>query len=164
VHGPVDHWPDFGSQPIVDHGQEQWPELAEAWLTGVPVRWTSPRRHGKQVEGTGISTPIGVRWQRGSDGRVAVDRGGSWSSLTRGCSRCEGEERRGAAGAVWRGGDGGAFYRVGRRWWGGETVGQVTARGVLSRHRLIEGETTGKQPFMGKLKRSRWHVGSAPYG
>jgi hypothetical protein len=34
----------------------------------------------------------------------------------RGCSRCGGEERRGAAGAVCRGGDGGAFYR------GGEVV------------------------------------------
>jgi hypothetical protein len=30
--------------------------------------------------------------------------------------RCGGEERRGAAGTVWRGGDGGTFYR------GGEAV------------------------------------------
>jgi hypothetical protein len=31
----------------------------------------------------------------------------------RGCLRCGGEERRGAAGAVWRGRDGGTIYRGG---------------------------------------------------
>jgi hypothetical protein len=45
-----------------------------------------------------------------------VDQGGGWSSSTRGRSSCRGEERRGAASAVWRGGDRGTFY------WGGETV------------------------------------------
>jgi hypothetical protein len=56
----------------------------------------------------------------------------------RGRSRCRGEERRGAAGAVWRGRDGGAFYRA------GETVDQAAARGELSRRRLLEGETMGQ--------------------
>jgi hypothetical protein len=45
-----------------------------------------------------------------------VDQGGGPSSLMRGHSRCGGEERKGAAGAVWRGRDGVAFYR------GGEAV------------------------------------------
>jgi hypothetical protein len=31
--------------------------------------------------------------------------------------------RRGAVSAVWRGGGRGAFYRVGRRWRGGEEAG-----------------------------------------
>jgi hypothetical protein len=88
AHGPMDHWPDFGSQSTVDHGHEQWPKLAGARLAGVPVRGTSPRRQWKQEEGMGISTPVGTRRQRGSDGRVMVDRGGSQSSSMRGRSRC----------------------------------------------------------------------------
>jgi hypothetical protein len=64
----------------------------------------------------GISTSVGTRRQRGSDGWATVDRGGSRSSSMRGCSRCGGEERRGVAGKGWRGGDGGMFYR------GGEAV------------------------------------------
>jgi hypothetical protein len=59
---------------------------------------------------------------------------------------------------------GARFIGVGRQWWGGETVGQAAAEGALSWHRLLEGETTGQRWFMGKLKRSRWRVGSAPYG
>jgi hypothetical protein len=77
---------------------------------------TSPRRCGKQEEGTGISTPVGTSRRRGSDGRATVDRGGGRSSSTRGHSRSGGEERRGAASMVWRGGDGGTCY------WGGEAV------------------------------------------
>jgi hypothetical protein len=42
-------------------------------------------------------------------------------------------------------------------------VGEAVAGGPLSRHRIIKGETMGQPRFMGKLKRSRWHVGSAPY-
>jgi hypothetical protein len=113
VHGPVDHWSDFGSQSTVHHEQEQWPELAGAQLAGVPVCGTLPRQRGKQEEGMGISTPIGMRRQRGSDGRATVDRGGGRSSSMRGRSRCRGEERRGVAGSVWRGRDGGVFYRGG---------------------------------------------------
>jgi hypothetical protein len=55
----------------------------------------------------------------------------------RGRSRCEGEERRGAVGAVWRGGDRGAFCRV------GEMVCQAASGGALSRCGLLEVETTG---------------------
>jgi hypothetical protein len=71
AHRPMDHWPDFGSQSTVDHRQDQWPEL-----TGIHVRRITPRRRGKQEVGTGISTPVGTRWQRGSEGRAMVDRGG----------------------------------------------------------------------------------------
>jgi hypothetical protein len=63
-HGPVDHWLDFDSQSTVDHGQEQWPKLVGAWLTGVPMRRTSPRQRRNQEEGTGISTPVGLRQRR----------------------------------------------------------------------------------------------------
>jgi hypothetical protein len=56
-----------------------------------------------------------------------------------------------------------ALYRGGRKWSGGETVGEAAAGGALSRHRLLEGETTGQRRFMEKLKRSHWRVGSAPY-
>jgi hypothetical protein len=55
----------------------------------------------------GISTPVGTRRRRG------LDRGGNQCSSMRGRSRCGGEERRGAAGMVWRCRDRGAFYRVG---------------------------------------------------
>jgi hypothetical protein len=114
AHGPVDHWLDIGSQSTLDHGQEQWKELAGARLAGVPVCGTLPRWRGKQEEGTGISTSVGTRRQRGSDGWVTVDRGGGRSSSTRGRSRCGGEQRRGAAGVVWRGEDGETFYRGGQ--------------------------------------------------
>jgi hypothetical protein len=50
VYGPLDHWPGFGSQSMVDHRQEQWPKLTGAWLASVPVRGTSPRLH-KAAEG-----------------------------------------------------------------------------------------------------------------
>jgi hypothetical protein len=71
--GPVDHRPDFCSQSTVDHGQEQWLELAGVQLVGIPVCRTSLQRRGKQEEGTGISTPVGtIRW-RGSDSRATVD-------------------------------------------------------------------------------------------
>jgi hypothetical protein len=36
------------------------------------------------------------------------------------------------------------FIGVERWWWGGETVGEATAGGALSRHQLLEGETTGQ--------------------
>jgi hypothetical protein len=113
AHGPMDHWSDFGSQSTVDHGQEQWPELTRARLTSVPVHGTSPRQRGKQEEGTRISTPVGTRRRRGSDDRAMVDQGGDWSSSMRGHSRCGGEERRGVAGMVPRGGEGGTFYTGG---------------------------------------------------
>jgi hypothetical protein len=45
-------------------------------------------------------------------GRASVKGSSDGASLMRRCSRREGEERR-AASAVWRGGDGGAFYRCG---------------------------------------------------
>jgi hypothetical protein len=47
------------------------------------------------------------------------------------------QERRGAVGAVWRGGDRGAFCRV------GEMVCQAASGGALSRCGLLEVETTG---------------------
>jgi hypothetical protein len=99
----------------------------------------------KQEEGTGLSTPVGTRRQRGLDGRATMDRGGGWSSSTRGRSRCGGEERRAAASAMWRGGDEGAFYR------GGEVVARrgdsrpSGGRGALSRRRLLKGETMGQR-------------------
>jgi hypothetical protein len=43
-------------------------------------------------------------------------------------------------------------------------VGQVAAAGPLSQRRILEGGTTGQHRFMGKLKRSWYRVGSAPYG
>jgi hypothetical protein len=42
--------------------------------------------------------------------------------------------------------------------------GMAGGGGALSRHRLLKGEMMGQRRFMGKLKRSWWHVGSAPYG
>jgi hypothetical protein len=80
---------------------------------GVPMYRTSPWRRGEQEEGTWISTLVGTRRRRGSDGWAMVDQGGSRSSSTRGRSRCGGEERWGAAGVVWRGRDGGTFSRGG---------------------------------------------------
>jgi hypothetical protein len=48
------------------------------------------------------------------------------------------------------------FYRVGKVGRGGGVVrGIVGGGGALSRHRLLEGETTGQRRFMGKLKRRR---------
>jgi hypothetical protein len=55
-------------------------------------------------------------WHETAEGprrRAMVDRGGNQCSSMRGRSRFGGEERRGAAGMVWRCRDGGAFYRVG---------------------------------------------------
>jgi hypothetical protein len=43
-------------------------------------------------------------------------------------------------------------------------VGEAAAGGALSRHQLLEGETTGQRRFMGKLKRSPWRIDSVPYG
>jgi hypothetical protein len=40
---------------------------------------------------------------------------------------------------------GACFIGVGRRWWGGETVGEAAAEGALSRHQLLEGEMTGQR-------------------
>jgi hypothetical protein len=55
----------------------------------------------------------------------------------RGCLRCGGEERRGAAGAVWRGRDGGTFYR------GGEVVvGRGDGRPSSSRRCAIKAPVT----------------------
>jgi hypothetical protein len=64
---------------------------------------------------------------------------------------------------VWRGGDGGTFYR-GWEAGGGETVGQAAAGCALSRRRLLKGEMMGWRGFMGKFKRSGWHIDSPPYG
>jgi hypothetical protein len=79
----------------------------------------------------------------------------------RGAEVRKGGERRTRCGEAETGA---RFIGVGRRWWGGETVSQVAAGGALSRHRLLEGETTRQRRFMGKLKRSQWRIGSATYG
>jgi hypothetical protein len=83
VHGPVDHWPDYGSQSTLHHGQEQWTER------GSPVfPWVGPHRDGAGSKRRGWgSTPVGMRWQRGSDGWAMADQDSGWSSSTRGCSR-----------------------------------------------------------------------------
>jgi hypothetical protein len=66
-----------------------------------------------------------------------VDRGGDRSSSTRGHSRRGGEERRGAASAVWIGRDGGTFYR------GGEAVvGMGDGRPSSSQRCTIEAPVT----------------------
>jgi hypothetical protein len=41
---------------------------------------------------------------------------------------------------------------------GGEVRGTTGGRGALSRHRLLEGETTGHCPFKGEMKRRRQHI------
>jgi hypothetical protein len=73
VHGPMDHWLDFGAQSMVDPRQDYWPELAGARLADVLVRGTLPRRRGKQEEGTGISTLVGTRRWWGSDCQAMVE-------------------------------------------------------------------------------------------
>jgi hypothetical protein len=125
AHGDVDHWPNFGSQSTVDRGKEQW-----RVLTGVPMHGTSPRRRGKQEKGMGISTLVGTRRRRGSVSPAMVDRGGGQSSLMRGHSRCRGEERRGAVGAVWRCRDGGAFYSCGEARWSAKQRPEVHYQGA----------------------------------
>jgi hypothetical protein len=78
----------------------------------------------------------------------------------RGAEVRKGGEQRAQSGEVETGA---RFVGVGWWWWGGETVGQAAAEGVLLRHWLHEGETTGQRRFIRKFKRSQWRVGSAPY-
>jgi hypothetical protein len=77
--------------------------------------------------------------------------GRRWTEVALGVPR-----REGARGAeVRKGGErqarcgkaetGAHFIGVGRRWWGGDTVGEAAVGGVLSRHWLLEGETTGQR-------------------
>jgi hypothetical protein len=73
----------------------------------------------------------------------------------------KGGERRARCGEAETGA---RFIGVGRQWWGGETIGEAMTGGALSRHWLLKGETTGQRRFMGKLKRSWWCIGLAPYG
>jgi hypothetical protein len=58
----------------------------------------------------------------------------------------------------------GTLYTAGvaSRSGGGEE--SMAAGGALSRHRLLEGETTGQRRFMGNLKRSWSRIDSVPYG
>jgi hypothetical protein len=103
----------------------------------------------------------------GSLPRLAQADGGArtvelrWTEVVAGVPRREGtqgaEVRKGGERWAWCGEaeTGAHFIGVERQWWGVETVGQVAAGGVLPRHRLLEGETTGQRRFMGKLKRSR---------
>jgi hypothetical protein len=48
------------------------------------------------------------------------------------------------------------FIGSGRR--GGAVQGTTNGGGELSRHRLLEGETTGQRRFMRKLKRTRRRI------
>jgi hypothetical protein len=51
------------------------------------------------------------------------------------------------------------FYRVGEAGRGGGAVrGTADGGGALSRHWLLEGETTGHRPFKGEMKRRRRHI------
>jgi hypothetical protein len=136
VHRMVDWWPDCGPWSMVDHNH-RW----RSNLTGVPVHGTSPWWHGEQEKGTGIPTPVGTRWWRGSDSQASAKGGGGGASSMRRCSRHGGEGRRRAASTVWRGGDGGDFYRGGEgrrsaRWrWCAikrRPVTKVEARGLTS--------------------------------
>jgi hypothetical protein len=60
----------------------------------------------------------------------------------RGAEVRKGGERRARCGKAETGAH---FIGVGRRWWGGDTVGEAAVGGVLSRHWLLEGETTGQR-------------------
>jgi hypothetical protein len=66
-------------------------------------------------EARGGSRDLYPGWHETAEGLGRPGNGGRSSSM-RGCSSCGDEERRGAAGAVWRGRDGVLFYR------GGEAV------------------------------------------
>jgi hypothetical protein len=104
---------------------------------------------------------IGVTERRGRRQRERNGGGGAR------CRACGGAEKRcltvqsvaGQIAKAWL-----PYIWAGRRRRGGEMVGEAAVGGVLSRHRLLKGETTGQRRFMGKLKRSQWRVGSAPYG
>jgi hypothetical protein len=74
---------------------------------------TSLWGHGEQEKGTGIPTPVETGWWKGSDGGASMKGGSSGASSMKRCSRHGGEERRREVRVVWRGGDGGAFYRLG---------------------------------------------------
>jgi hypothetical protein len=119
--------------------------------TGIPMHRTSPWQHGKQEKGMGIPTPVGMRRQRGLDGWASMKGEGSQVSSMRRCSTRGGEGRRRATSVVWRGGDGGAFYRATVVRQGEKTT---VAGGVLLTHRLLEGEATGQRRFKGEMKRS----------
>jgi hypothetical protein len=65
AHGPVVQWPDFGSRSTVDHGQEQWSELA-----GGPTAWEVRGGDGDLYPGwhkmtKGLRQPCdgGPRWR-----------------------------------------------------------------------------------------------------
>jgi hypothetical protein len=62
--------------------------------------------------------------------------------------------RKGGEQRVWCGEaeTGAHFIGVERRWWGVETVGQAAAGAALSRHRLLEGETTGSDDSWGNRR------------
>jgi hypothetical protein len=69
---------------------------------------------GSKRRGWGFPTSIGTRRRRGSNGQASTKGGDSGPSSMRRCSRRGGEGRRRAVRVVWRGGDGGSFYRGGQ--------------------------------------------------
>jgi hypothetical protein len=105
VHSSVDWRPDCGPWSMVDHSHGRRLTLTGTWA----------RRHSRASDLTVVA--LGPREGDGDPYPGWHKGGSSGASSMRRCLRHGGEMRRRAASVVWRGGDGGTFYRGGQGRW-----------------------------------------------